>query len=275
MSFIGALKKLQELKLLDTNTIENIITVSAGSIIGLLLTLDFTYSEMVNETCKANFEKFKDVKYANFLYGYGLDSGEGLKKWTEYLMELKGFKKDTTFSELFIKTGKNLQVVTTNLNKYKLHVFDHISSPKMKVSLAIRMSIGIPFLFSAIVYNDETFVDAALIDNFPMYLVKDKNNSFGIKANFDEISESNEKEQIKGLEQYAFHIFKCFWVNSKKNLDKKMENVLEINSIENENIDIVNFNININNRLKLIKHGYLQATNRFLQKSGTKKSKSV
>jgi predicted acylesterase/phospholipase RssA len=250
LAFIGTFRKLEDNKILAG--IDTICAVSAGCVAGLMLILGFTYDEMVQEICTTDFEKFKCIKYTNFLYGYGLVSGEGIVTWLKSLLVKKGFLPETTFKDLYLKTNRNLKVVVCNLNKHSLEIFDMSSSPDLKVTDAIRMSISIPFMFSANKYLGNTYVDGGLVDNFPIGLFSEKTTLGICLVNEAPIPVT---ETIDNFESYTVHVFSCFFSARQKDSYKSLSNVIKIDT--GSITQTVNFNIKLRDRLKLIERGYL------------------
>lgn len=269
ISFIGVLKKLKELEN-DKNIIINIDTVigvSAGSIFGLAYILGFTIEEMENEILYKNLDELKDIRYMNFLNSYGLDSGNKIIQWLHKLIEMKGYDKDITFNELFIKTKNLFSVFATNLTKYKLIEFNKENTPDMKIVDAIRMSISIPFMFTINKNNDgDVIVDGGLISSFPIFLYKDKLETLlGLKLVSNGENDSDEVyEEINSIENYIYHVLSCFSVQREKHitLNKKYkDHVIFVNT--KHFTQTVNFGLQPIEKKKLIEIGYECATNFF------------
>lgn len=269
LSFIGVLKKLKELEN-DKNIIINIDTVigvSAGSIFGITYILGFTIEEMENEILYKNLDELKDIRYMNFLNSYGLDSGNKIIQWLHKLIEMKGYDKDITFNELFIKTKKMFSVFATNLTKYKLIEFNKDNTPDMKIVDAIRMSISIPFMFTINKNNDgDVIVDGGLISSFPIFLYKDKLDTLlGLKLVSNGENDSDEVyEEINSIENYIYHVLSCFSVQREKHitLNKKYkDHVIFVNT--KHFTQTVNFGLQPIEKKKLIEIGYECATNFF------------
>jgi len=83
ISYIGALKYLDELKTKEeySITIQEIMGVSVGSIVGLLYILGYTYDEFVDEIVSKNLSDLKQLRIKNFLQRYGFDSGTRILNW--------------------------------------------------------------------------------------------------------------------------------------------------------------------------------------------------
>ncbi len=64
--FLGILKLLNERNLI--NGIKNILGVSVGSLLGLMLALKFTYKEIYEFSVKLDLSKILNIKQNKFLY---------------------------------------------------------------------------------------------------------------------------------------------------------------------------------------------------------------
>ena len=69
-----------------------------------------------------------------------MDNGNKIIDWLTELLVKKGFSKDTTMRELWLKTRINFRVVAADINTYSMVIFDYKSTPNLKVLKAIRMS---------------------------------------------------------------------------------------------------------------------------------------
>ena len=142
IAYVGVIKYLDELKEKRQNEelkkdfdeskcvypkidIRRITCVSVGCFMGLLYSLNYNYNELNTEIENVNFEMLSDIKIRNFLQKYGLESGKKIIGWLESLLIKKGYSVDITFSQLFKKTGVHLEILASNVNKYKLSIFDY------------------------------------------------------------------------------------------------------------------------------------------------------
>jgi predicted acylesterase/phospholipase RssA len=238
--------------------IKNICCVSVGSIIGLLYILKYDYIQLQNEILNVKMDLLKDIKIKNFLTKYGLDSGNNIMSWIETLMIKKGISKDITFDELYKLSGIKFRVLATNLNKYKLTIFDHVETPKMIVSKAIRMSISIPVIFSYKKFKGDIHVDGGLVNNYPINLYSENlDNVLGLKIistneyNFEEID-----EQVESFDNYIYHIMKCMIVQKERFSSLSLEYRLHTVYIQTDQTQIINFNLNEEDKIKMIEIGY-------------------
>lgn len=168
--YVGLFKKILELNI----QFKRIVGVSIGSIFGLLYLLDYSFDEMYKILIETDFTKLQSrIKISNFINNYGIDSFTNIKLWIEKLITQKGLNYNITFSEFYNINKVHYQVISSNLEKYTLTIFDYIKTPNIRIIDAIRMSCSIPFLFIPMKYNGDIHIDGGLIDNFPIDLLQE------------------------------------------------------------------------------------------------------
>lgn len=288
IAYIGAFKYIDELKskrLLEEGLpefdnekctipkfdIKEVCCVSIGSIVGLLYILGYTYDEFLNEIITKDLHSLKDFKIKNFLNKYGLDSGKVIVNWIETLIVKKGYSKDLTLKDIWNKFGINFRVVSSNLNKYKLEIFDYKKNPNLKVVRAIRMSIGIPLIFSVEKYQDTVYVDGGLINNYPIKLYDDNDldTLLGLKlVTRGEFVSHEIDETINSFDSYLFHLMNCFLVQKEKETTLSYKYMEHTVCIEAQSVThTVNFSLSEEDKLRLIEIGYNSACNYFISKN--------
>lgn len=257
VAFVGALNALNK----NTEILKNIETyvgVSAGSFIALLLILGYEPEEMQKKIFDIDLANLKNTEFHKIFSLFGVDSGNGFVSWVQRLIVEK-YGKDThliTMKELYEKTGKKLIVAVTNLSRYKIEYLDYINSPDLIISTAVRMSISIPFFFTAVKYKDDIYLDGALLDAFPIvnYPVE---STLGIylKNNTPQDHE-NYKVEINNMESFAVNLCNCIFTNYDRiRIEQYYEKAtITINCYE---MSAMNFKLNGNDKLKLFTCGYL------------------
>jgi NTE family protein len=249
--------------------IKTVAGVSAGSIFSLMYAVGFTPAEMEKEMLSIRLEKLKEIRFMNFLNKYGLDTGNLIIKWIEDLLVKKSIDKKITFEELFSKTNIDLQIFAANVNKYNLTKFNYLCTPDVKVLDAIKMSMSIPFLFTATHFNIETnqidcpkgdiHVDGGLIDNYPIYVFKDNlENTLGLKViSNGEMDSHNVDEKIDDIESYIYHVLACFIIQREKKTTSNEMYKKRTVCIHTETItQTLNFELTREEKLRLIQIGY-------------------
>ncbi|MEI7594566.1 MAG: patatin-like phospholipase family protein [Bacteroidota bacterium] len=195
IAYTGAIKEMEKKNILSG--IEKVGGTSAGAIIALGISLNYSADEITKIIYDTEFGKFNDGKYSIFggihrtTKHYGWFRGKAFEKWLENIIEEKTGNNNITFEELSNKGFKDLYVTGTCLNKQKLFVFSKQTYPKMKVKDAVRISMSIPLYFEAVYIdrmgtviestknrNDlDLVVDGGLLANFPLFIFDSIDNN--------------------------------------------------------------------------------------------------
>jgi NTE family protein len=199
---IGALIHLEKEGILKN--IKRYAGTSAGSIIIVLLNIGYTPQEIFDTIFSQSNAIVHDsvprVIY-NLFSDYGLYSGNKMMSYLGTLFQNKGFNKDITLKEMFIKTNKILVITATSLNTRNTYFFSYQTFPDTKVIDAVRMSISIPGFFSSVSYVvdgvSHRFVDGGILQNYPLdyYDICESQGKF-IKT-FNELSEIKKLDKLK------------------------------------------------------------------------------
>jgi len=230
LAFLGCLRYLEE-AFLDT-TIKNFAGSSSGSLLCLLMILNFSFEETVNFVKKTlNDDSMLKFSYKNVMRvftKYGLDDGTRISKIVESMLEIKGFDKNTTFMELTKRTGKTLIVVTTNISQKKIEYLSVENNPEMNIITAIRMSTAIPLLFEPVKYYEDLYADGLVFNNFPINVFDNSEKTLGLNLHI-------ETDKISSFTQYLNSLMYCF-----------IDNVMVQKATLNRNV----CNITINKKMK-------------------------
>ena len=271
VAYIGIFKKIEEIiKEKDDRypiiNINKITAVSVGTIFSLAYLLGYSYIEMLEEVLSKRFDKFKSIKIMNLINKYGLDSGDLLIKWLSELMIRKEIDKDISLLDFYNKTNINFEIMATNLNKYCYKKFNYQETPNVKVLEAIRMSISIPFIFTANEYEGDLYVDGGLIDSYPISLYEDNlENIIGFKlVNNGEMLDHIIDERIDDIESFIYHVITCYMVQKEKHTTRSklfQDYTVYINT--KNIVQTVNFALTPMEKNDLINIGYIAISKYF------------
>jgi predicted acylesterase/phospholipase RssA len=78
-----------------------------------------------------------------------------------------------TFKQNYEQTGNELYIPATNVNRKKVYFFSHYTHPRMSIVQAVAMSMCVPLVWSPFNMNGDTWVDAGLGENYPIYIFND------------------------------------------------------------------------------------------------------
>jgi predicted acylesterase/phospholipase RssA len=265
--FIGALKILEESKIIKLKNIKYYYANSIGTVISLLLAIGYNTNFLDEFITKFDFKKvIPKIKISNlinnFFYKLGISDGNEIMTIIETLFLKKTKLEDINFIDFYKKYKIELNFITTNYTLGKEEILSHSTTPELSVLLAIRMSISIPIIFIPVSYNNNLYIDGFLVNNFPIDKIDiNKNNYLALNIS-DEYVRNNPTimEFIKGCMNISMYQI------NKNNIKIKNNKIININfgfvtesNLDNENINIIN-NIGKNYIIK-----YLNESNPFLE----------
>jgi NTE family protein len=134
-AYIGALYALTE----EGVTVEKIIGISGGSIVSTLYAAGYPLERLKTLMLEMDYTQFKDFSPIAILTGMGLYRGKRFEKWID--RELGGKR----FSDPF---ELDHYVVATDILRGRPIIFSKETYPQLKVSKAVRFSIGIPLFYT-------------------------------------------------------------------------------------------------------------------------------
>ena len=153
-AFIGALFALEEMGL----NIKKIVGASAGSIVASFYAKGRYLTEIKKMAMEVDTEKFKDFSISSLIRNKGFYEGKILEDWVDEMLEGSRFCDDFKIP---------LSVIATDILNQTPFVFNRSNCPELKVSRAIRFSIGIPCVFAYEHFNNRgekhIFIDGNLM----------------------------------------------------------------------------------------------------------------
>lgn len=188
ISSLGIIQELDKKKFLEIKNIESIYATSAGSIVALLLSLQFDWDTLNNYIINRPWHEIFKIDSSVLISSFrekGLFNIDITKKCFLPLFNAKNISIDTTLLEFYNYNHIELHVFSLNINIFELEDISYITHPNLKVIEAIHMSCTVPLIFSPICFNKKCNIDGGIICNYPKkYCVKKYNNLdeiFGIK----------------------------------------------------------------------------------------------
>ncbi|XP_055864211.1 uncharacterized protein LOC106069171 isoform X2 [Biomphalaria glabrata] len=179
LAYVGSIRCLEELGLMKQ--IKRVAGSSAGAITAALVALGYN-SRDIEDFLSDNIEEvFLDHSCGylsllpNLLRRFGWNPGKAIYKWFGDKIQKKSAEKnpDMTFYDLYKERNMELCVVVTNLNQMRAEYCHIKTTPDMPIREALRMSMAIPGIFSARVYDNhgqkDTYVDGGVLCNYPIH----------------------------------------------------------------------------------------------------------
>ena len=222
---------------------------------------------------------FDELLDFNVLNSYGIDSGGNMQAFVEEIVNFKLKRSHVTFMELAKITGKNLVICVANLTKQQEEYMDVDSQPSLDVVKAIRMSISLPFIFTPVIYNGNTYVDGALYETLPIgYISRFKDP---LKDTIAINTRTTIDSKIESFSDYISLLFSSIVVkaNSNTNHDNTKVNIMEVVFDDNATmpLDVQTLKFDIDKTIiqKSINKGYAAIKKRFEARTSSMNRVSV
>ena len=281
---IGVLQKFYENDKIDglnlLSRIDTFVGSSIGAVVSCLFAIGMTPLQIYNAFVEIDEQTV--LKYSNvdlFFHSFGIDNGEYfMAHMVDIFIDMKVSPK-ITFSQFFTKFHKRIIFTGSNISKHSTEYFGPDTTGDMRVLDAIRISISIPFLFSAIEYNGNLYCDGGVTNNFPLqYTMKDfqsrhpmEDSSFGVLGcNI----ESLPPKQILSIDDYIYNIFACSVKKDRQELSFHENTII----ISIQNTGSTDFSADTEKRKEMFDIGFAAADKYLLdllkrQKDKIKKSR--
>ena len=147
-AFLGAIRAIEE----QGGQVVGWAGASAGALLGSVLASGYSHERAVDLMNRTDFRKFQDFRLFGLFRNYGLYAGANLERWLDDVLESK------RFADLSVP----LAIVCTDIQEGEAKVFSKETTPDVKVSSAVRASVGIPGVFAVHRHGGRILVDGWL-----------------------------------------------------------------------------------------------------------------
>ena len=269
IAHIGAVQKLIDEKLLDLEKLNAVAGTSSGALLGLLIVLGFSIDEIWSFTQSVDFRKLVSPNIILFLTKCGVETGQIIYNIIEEVLIKKTGIKHINFRQLYEITKINYTIVGSCLTTKEAIYYNHKNTPNFKVSVAVRISIGIPGFFTPVVVDDKKYVDGGVIDEYPIDLFADEiDQTIGI------LICNNYDTDYEYPEQFFTAIVNLFlYVCYKNNYSKYKNNTIYVNKNMSK-ISVFDFDLDIETKNKIYQSG-IAAVEDFLAGSNNSCTKNI
>ena len=243
ISHIGVLKKLLDEKLIHLKKIATIAATSAGSLIAILVVLGYSIEEIWNFILSLDMKKMVAPDFFMFLKKCGFDTGHIIYGLFEEIIAKTTGIKHINFRQLYELTHTHIIIVGSCLTTKEAVYYDHINTPNFKVSMAIRISIGMPGFFTPVIIDNKKYIDGAVLNNYPMNLFENK-----LEETIGVIIAGDYDTDYEYPEQYIQAVINLFLYHYFSETSKKYEN----NTIYVKRFADINiFDFDVSNEIKI------------------------
>lgn len=280
ISYCGALEILNELNILYKNNIlklKGLAGTSAGSIIAGLLAVGYTPNELKKIMMDIDFNRIVDDKLCylsevyNLYNSYGLCEGNYIYNLLGELIKTKTGNSDYTIIDLYNDKQIKLVITGTNVNLKKTIYFNPLNSndkfKNIPIRTAIRISMGIPFIFEPYLYENDYYIDGGVLDNYPIHVFDDDipnqrkiHNHLNMKVlgfhimTPDDYNDINNRSNINGILNYSVSLIDIFIVQNERVYNNSNYTKRTI-TIITPNIPLTKFNLTEQQKIELFDIG--------------------
>jgi NTE family protein len=260
ISSIGALSELVKSGLIDLSKIKGLAGSSAGSVFGLLVVLGFTIDEIWEFINCLDMKKLVQMDLFLLPKKYGMESGQTFYNLLENILFEKTKIKHINFKQLYDITGINFTAVGSCLTTKEAVYYNHINTPTFKVSVAIRISISIPILFTPIEIENKSYIDGCVLNNYAMNLFENElDKTVGIIIDEEYCTKYN------NLEEYFVAIINLLMYQNTIECAKKYHNNTIYVKYIPENVHSWNFDLDTKTRKEMFDSG-VKAVREFIER---------
>lgn len=255
---VAALQTLVDNGNLDIKKLKKIICVSAGSLIGLFLALGHDVEYIWKYVYEKDLSKLVKPDILMFISKGGFDNGYGIYDMVEDILFDATKIKHITFKQLYDLNKIDFMVIGSCLTTKKEVVFSHVTTPNLKVSIAIRISTSIPIFFTPVELDGKKYIDGGVLNNYPMNLLSDEmEESIGI------LIHNEYKINHDDTQQYLLSIMNlCAHAYYERYSSMYLRNTILINNLP-DNVGIINFDLSQETKMKLYDCG-IKSCKKFL-----------
>ena len=221
-SYIGLFKRLREKNVFDIDKIKTIYSVSAGSLMAILLMLkvDFEMLEkyFIDRPWHREFT-FSPQMFIDLIQNKGMIDGNKIMTIVlKNLLESVNLSVDSTLKDLYAVSKIDFHTFSVNINNFSIVNISHKTHPDFRIIDVAHMSCAVPFIISPFTLNGQYYVDGAILKNYPIDILLQE-------------EEDCEKEHILGVRVF----------NEKEDSPNTSENTnTGISNTENTNSGISN-----------------------------------
>lgn len=258
IAHLGVLDTLIKYDFIDLDNLNYIIGVSGGAILAVMLAVKYSLESILYFCKNMSYEKIFDDNFIDNIFDvfttYGVDSGDKFLNIIKYLIKLKTGDENMTFESLYNYNKTNLIISGTCLDTKQLIYFERINYPNLTIAEAVRISASIPIVFKPYKFNNKVYIDGGLLNCYPI----DYFESVGLNDEIEHtvglrISDKYNSE-FNDLITYIKSITNTF-MNYFYNVDKKYKNNTVFITYDFGIKATINFNLSIEDKLKLFNHG--------------------
>ena len=169
---LGAIELLTQNKHIDLNNITSMYTTSAGSLIGILLSMEKnvdTIRDYVLNFPIKNIFKYDVDSIVELYNNKGIFGEEVILKLLKSFFDAANISHTITLREFYEYSGIEHHTFTFDFNSFKIIDISYKTHPNLSLITACYASSAIPVLFEPTFIDDMCCIDGCVGCGYPMY----------------------------------------------------------------------------------------------------------
>jgi len=224
--YLSIIQHLEENKIIDLNKIESIYGTSAGSIVGILLCLNYDWETLNDYAIMRPWHELFHIKINNIFEAYknrGIFSRKIIEKAFKPLLDAKDLNINISLKEFYEYSKIELHFFSFEINQFNTEDISYLTHPKLSLIDAVIMSSALPILISPIVIDNKCYMDGGVAANYPLkYCIdssKNENEILGLTNQYDG-QQKNHVDSDSTLLDFVL----CFFFKMFNNLSSNIVN---------------------------------------------------
>jgi predicted acylesterase/phospholipase RssA len=179
IAFVGCVRYMEHAGIMGS--VRTMVGTSFGAILALLLCAGMDSAAIeawLSRQVKTDVTALDAEAILEFPERMGLDDGQrAMACLASAVHDRIGLEPNVTFRDFAKATGRNLVVCVANISLVRREFFGVDTTPDLSVLLAVRMSFGIPLIFTPVRHDGWLYVDGGIFDNCPVDFVTSARNA--------------------------------------------------------------------------------------------------
>jgi len=258
---IGVLQRLCDIGLVKLDELEAIAGTSAGAIVACLICAQFKIEEIWEFIKCIDTRKLVDPDIFMLFKDCGIETGKTLYYLLEDILSQKTGIAKITFRQLYEKSHIKFIAVGTCLTTKEIVYYDYERTPDFSVSMAVRISIGVPGIFIPVEIDGKKYIDGGILNNYAMNLFKGEE-----ETTIGSLIYSDYKTDYRYPEEYfmaIINLFMHYFYNKKE--EKYSKNTILVKKNEGEEQSFFNFDVSYEFKLSMYESG-IQSVDDYLKR---------
>jgi predicted acylesterase/phospholipase RssA len=224
--YLSAIQYMDENKIIDLQKIESIYGTSAGSIVGILLSLKYDWETLNDYMIMRPWHELFHINISKIFEAYknkGIFNKKIIEKAFKPLLDAKDLSINITLKEFYEYSKIELHLFAFEINKFCIEDVSYLTHPEVSLIDAVMMSSALPILITPVINDNKCYMDGGVAANYPLkYCIdsgKNEDEILGLMNQYDE-QQKNHVDSTSNLLDFIL----CFFFKMFNNLTSNIVN---------------------------------------------------